>query len=456
MSFDPYSTNLKQNRSDKESLAKALKLSYLKFTWTRCFRRLGKLLCGLILLGAVCAGAIYGFSFVKGDDTAAASRFQVVFVMPQNAGLHYKLALGMVSNMESLSSMVTVKQTTSEEEARSMLENGEASAAVIIPEGMIHTVMTGTNDLPARILYPGDPSLETLIFRQIVDSLAQMVASAQTGVYALYEIYADFDASEKQQDKANSQLNDLYINTVLDRTSLFSVLAVSSDENAADTDTSGTDNTIGTNSTILTGYLCSGLALLFLLSGINLCFFFLAPNKSVPTALVRLGLSDSFCHLADFSAALFCQWLIFSSVTLLLGAFGVAAGILSSFSFAPVFLCCLLCAAFSCAMQLFICRICRSKLTCMLTTFVVSLLLLYCSGCLIPSAFLPDVLRRISSFLPGSQLKNCLFALFGQPWPFSDAAGLLIESLILVLCALVHTHGKNTVSSPFRRERRNA
>lgn len=64
--------------------------------------------------------------------------------MPKNAGLHYSLALGMVSNMESLSSMVTIKQTTSEDEAKAMLDSGEVKAAVIIPEGMIHTIMSGT------------------------------------------------------------------------------------------------------------------------------------------------------------------------------------------------------------------------------------------------------------------------------------------------------------------------
>ena len=163
-----------------------LRRCYLAFTWKRCFRRLGKLFCGLALLGIICAAAIYGLSFVnQKNDTSAASHFNVVFVMPKNAGLHYSLALGMVSNMESLSSMVTIKQTTSEDEAKAMLDSGEVKAAVIIPEGMIHTIMSGTNDLPARIIYPGEPSIETVIFRQIVDSLSQMVASSQTGVYAL-------------------------------------------------------------------------------------------------------------------------------------------------------------------------------------------------------------------------------------------------------------------------------
>ncbi len=415
-------------------------LSYLKFTWTRCFRRLGKLLCGLLLLGIICAAAIYGLSFVnKSNDTAAASRFRVVFVMPENAGLHYSLALGMVSNMESLSSMVTIKQTTSEEEARAMLDSGEVKAAVIIPEGMIHTIMDGSNDLPARILYPGDPSIETVIFRQIVDSLSQMVASSQTGVYALYEIYDDFDATEKQQDKANSQLNDLYINTVLKRDSLFSV------RNAIeDTDTSEISSTSSTD-LVLIGYLCSGLTLLFLLSGINLCFFFVAPNRAVPSALARLGLSDSFCTLADFSAAVVCQWLIFSVICILIGIIGSVTGMVSSFSFVHAFIGCFVCAVFSCAFELLICRICHGKQACMITTFAVSLLMLYASGCLIPSAFLPDVLRRISASLPGSQLKNMIFWQFGQTVSPSDFLLLLVEAIVLLFAALLlGTYKKRT------------
>ena len=59
-----------------------LRRCYLAFTWKRCFRRLGKLFCGLALLGIICAAAIYGLSFVnQKNDTSAASHFNVVFVM---------------------------------------------------------------------------------------------------------------------------------------------------------------------------------------------------------------------------------------------------------------------------------------------------------------------------------------------------------------------------------------
>ena len=437
---------------------RALRHSYLSFTWKRCFRRLGKLLCGLVLLGIVCAVSIYGLSFVnKKNDAAAASRFTVVFVMPENAGLHYSLALGMVSKMESLSSMVTIKQTTSEKEARAMLESGEAKAAVIIPEGMIHTIMDGSNDLPARILYPGDPSIETVIFRQIVDSLSQMVASSQTGVYALYEIYDDFGATQKQQDKANSQLNDLYINTVLNRASLFSVQSLANDstiDSSKNEAASDTDIESGNSSDlILTSYLCSGLALLFLLFGINLCFFFVAPNRTVPSALFRLGLSNSFCLLADFSAAVICEWLIFFVACLLIGAVGGGIGVVPLFFISRAIFSSLICAIFSCALTLFFCRICHGKQACIITIFIASLLIMYASGCLIPAAFLPNLLRRISANLPGSQLKALLFWQFGQPLSLSDFSAVLIEALILLLLAS-RIHRGNTVKTFLSRKER--
>ena len=432
-----FTLNSNDSKRGKPFCGSDLRRCYLAFTLKRCFGRLGKLLCGLALLGIICAAAIYGLSFVnQKNDTAAASHFNVVFVMPKNAGLHYSLALGMVSNMESLSSMVTIKQTTSEDEAKAMLDSGEVKAAVIIPEGMIHTIMSGTNDLPARIIYPGEPSIETVIFRQIVDSLSQMVASSQTGVYALYEIYNDFDATEKQQDKANTQLNDLYINAVLKRDALFQIVGSDSKENNLLDEEVSSDTTPATDF-VLVGYLCSGLALLFLLSGINLCFFFVAPNRAVLPALSRLGLSDSFCLLADFFAAVICQWLIFSIGCLLIGTIGSTAHIVPVFLIGRAIVSCFVCAFFSCALELFICRICHGKQACMITTFAVSLLVMYASGCLIPSAFLPDMLRRISAALPGGQLKNMIFWQFGQSVSSFDIIILIIEGILLIIVALL-------------------
>ena len=349
-----FTLNSNDSKRGKPFFDSDLRRCYLAFTWKRCFRRLGKLLCGLALLGIICAAAIYGLSFVnQKNDTSAASHFNVVFVMPKNAGLHYSLALGMVSNMESLSSMVTIKQTTSEDEAKAMLDSGEVKAAVIIPEGMIHTIMSGTNDLPARIIYPvvfrwhqSHHRFHTAHRLQFESLLPSGRGCQQFDERLLSQCLA-------HQDKANTQLNDLYINAVLNRDALFQIVGSDSEENNLLNEEVSSENAPATDF-VLVGYLCSGLALLFLLSGINLCFFFVAPNRTVLPALSRLGLSDSFCLLADFSAAAICQWLIFSAICLLIGTIGSAAHIVPAFLIGRALASCFVCAVFSCALELFI------------------------------------------------------------------------------------------------------
>ena len=129
----------------------------------------------------------------------------------------------------------------------------------------------------------------------------------------------------------------------------FKLLEAIIEESSFEKEEISSDNSPATDF-VLVGYLCSGLALLFLLSGINLCFFFVAPNRTVLPALSRLSLSDSFCLLADFSAAVICQWLIFSATCLLIGTIGSTAYIVPSFSIGHTLVSCFVCAFFSCAL----------------------------------------------------------------------------------------------------------
>lgn len=89
----------------------------------------------------------------------------------------------------------------------------------------------------------------------------------------------------------------------------------------------------------------------------------------------------------------------------------------------------------------------------MITTFAVSLLVMYASGCLIPSAFLPDMLRRISATLPGSQLKNMIFWQFDQSVSSFDIIILIIEGILLIIAALLAGAFKKGKLAPSLRER---
>ena len=64
-----FTLNSNDSKRGKPFFDSDLRRCYLAFTWKRCFGRLGKLLCGLALLGIICAAAIYGLSFVNQKTT---------------------------------------------------------------------------------------------------------------------------------------------------------------------------------------------------------------------------------------------------------------------------------------------------------------------------------------------------------------------------------------------------
>ena len=64
------------------------------------------------------------------------------------------------------------------------------------------------------------------------------------------------------------------------RDALFQIVGSDIEESSLEKEEISSDNAPATDF-VLVGYLCSGLALLFLLSGINLCFFFVAPNRTI-------------------------------------------------------------------------------------------------------------------------------------------------------------------------------
>lgn len=365
------------------------KLFYFLFEIKRCFRKTGQLFLAVIILSLICTGIFTAVSHSSNEEPAAAP-FTIVVSIPENAGLHYNLAIGMISRMDSFQSMCTVITTDSEEKAAEMLENGKAKVAVLIPEGLIHSVLNGGN-LPARIIYPSEPSLETVLFRNLVDSLAHMLSASQSGVYALYDIYADFGISEEIQAKANSALNNEYISLVFDRNSLFIQENISED---------------GAYSYVVR-LISGGLSLLFLLGGICLCDCLCPLPAVLSQALKRIRIGHFSSGFSAASGAFITQYLLYCLICLCAFALEPIHTLFPGLSadFLPVLAACIF---FAATFQLLICRIFRYREAAVIGLFFIAFILIFCAGGLLPSAFLPAVLRKSAPYNPVWHLQNVL------------------------------------------------
>ena len=91
------------------------------------------------------------------------------------------MLLRYVENMESVSQFCDFRQTT-EQEGFALLEKGEVTALVLLPEGLLEGIMNGTNPV-VEIYFPKQAGLEALFFREMTEAGEGLLRVAQAQIY---------------------------------------------------------------------------------------------------------------------------------------------------------------------------------------------------------------------------------------------------------------------------------
>lgn len=170
------------------------------------------LLFGLIVFGAgaFAAKAVYG--------EKAVSEIKVGIVAEQEDSLT-RMLVKFVQSMDSLKNLVTF-DLMSEKEARTHMEKGEIYAAIMIPAGIIDSVISGEN-VPATILLDNSYSqMETEVFSQLTRSGAKLLTVAQAGIYAADEFCVE-NGMQDRIPQTEDELNETYLKYALGRTAIF-------------------------------------------------------------------------------------------------------------------------------------------------------------------------------------------------------------------------------------------
>lgn len=193
------------------------RLMLFKMELKRFVGMLPLVLIETLLLGFIAAGVgVYASRAVYADKAVGEIRAGVV---AEHEEPMTKMLIQFVQSMDSLKDRVSL-ELLSEEEARKKLESGELYGAVVIPEGMVDSILSGEN-LPASILFgSGYNQAETLVFAQLAQAGAKLLTTAQAGIYA-----ADAFCIEKGRQDLKSQtedyLNEAYLEYALGRASVF-------------------------------------------------------------------------------------------------------------------------------------------------------------------------------------------------------------------------------------------
>ena len=302
------------------------------------------------------------------------------------------------------------------------MKNGEFYAVMKIPEGLVESIMDGTN-LPVRVVFPGKASVEGRIFRELAEAGAAILGSAQAGIYAGDQVIQTKGESmglspeESQEAIACSEqdLNEIYLSYSLAREDYFLAQKVSA---TGDLD-------------MVSYYGISGFILALLLMAIPVSGYLMPWNEAMKSQLTRAGIGGGKRVLARvaglgylFILAAVPMWLIYG---LLEGE--IFTGKISGnqlFDLLRQMICiCSVCAG-AAVLAVFLFEASGSLLGGMMLLFLTAAAQHFLAGGFLPLVFLPGAVRKLAPFLPSGILMDVMKTAVSGVWNFSAVFRLIL------------------------------
>lgn len=286
----------------------------------------------------------------------------------------------------------------SKKDAVRAIRRNEILSAIIIPDGVIGSLLAGGLDKMILIVPTSSAGLEALVMRELARSVSVILGSMNSASSVLADYYTVSGTSDPdiiadaQTDLLLSSMQDM-----LHRRHMFQIRYVKSEQQLS----------------IESFYLVSMVLLLFFLTGIMCAGSFIRPDYSLPKLLNLRRLGASKQILAEYIslvALLGCLGALFlpligialAHMPITFSAFGLTPETFMKgfLQFALKSIPVLLLAA---AMDLFLYELSETLITGVLLQFLVTISLAYLSGVFYTTQTMPESLKAVQPYLPTGQ-----------------------------------------------------
>ncbi len=314
-------------------------------------------------------------------------------------------------------------QLMSEEEAGKKLEDGEVFAVMVIPDGMMNGILYG-NNIPAEVILPDDPSLQSVVFAELTRAGARLLSAAQSGTYTATELFNRAERTEKLWDAYN-KIDLINFSYVLSREDCFT-------QGVILPGAEGIRKGAAPENAVTVYYICSGILLFVFFSASAFSSALKREDKAFYSLYASRGRKWYGAVLIKYAAH---ALILFASLTtayiIALIIQGIRGGGILPLSFG-VFFFVLILSLLVAAFDLF-CHMITSKSSgAVLLQLCISLFMLFAGGGILPEAFLPGHLAAVGRLLPMSFLHHGLMEMVNGQAGFPPAV-LLVHILLLLL-----------------------
>ncbi len=180
-------------------------------------------LCYFLALGiAMLALVIYAAEFLFENNTD--SIVTVACYVPDDEA-YTRLGIGLVKQMDSVKHTIDIDQVSSRKKVLTMVEEGEAIAGIIVPDGFIETL--GTPDsLQVQVIYRDADTFEEHVVNDLLYAMSDLLGTAQCSIISAgeYAEYIGMDDSEIYAIERDVSTNSF--SYVMNRKTLFRTVDV--------------------------------------------------------------------------------------------------------------------------------------------------------------------------------------------------------------------------------------
>ena len=377
-----------------------------KLELKRTIKLLPAMLLEAALLFAVLGAVAYGASKFPYRDSPM---LQItIAVVEEEENPLTDLAMQYIQGMESIADTCRFL-VVSKEEGFSMLQEGKAAAVLVLPGGMIDGIMNG-NNVPVQVYFPENAGIESALLKELTDAGVQMLRVAQAEIYGIYDTAKNYGAFE-QLSVLEGDIDRFNLAFALERLALFQVKEVSATGNLS----------------LLQYAAASGVVFFLLLLGMA-CYPVMQSYPPVLQGqLLRQGISIGqqcigkwLCGVCSMGVGFLSFFLMIKGLAGVLGyaawmpEIGIGQGIVC-----VIILLCITTFIY------FIFQLADNGTAAILFLFFLSVVMIYCSGGFLPSAFLPEAVQKIGRILPTTYLIETAGNLYLEKMPGSTIGILL-------------------------------
>lgn len=384
--------------------------AYLKVQIKRLLRVLPMaVLFNFIMILGICAIFVFTIAIQSRGEKRIG-----VGVVGNIENKYMKLGVEMLNNMDA--SRFSVKfESLDEENAKKALREGRIVGYFKIDKDFIEGLENGENRPVIYVSSSG--GLMNELSKEVASVFSVLIVNSERVIYAVDE-YLSEHKNVYDRETANTELNMSLLKNVFTRGKIYNI-----ETKALTGEVSVKDN-----------YICAMIIILTALSGVGLGSILSGKKDTLQEVLKSRGLS--------YISSIFCELITVTLYILILIIFGfgiflLAINFLQDESFISPdyfdFFCNIFAVSIMFAsMHLFIYELIYQRVTAVLTEIILGISLCYIGGCIYPLSFFPDIIQKISVFLPSTAGKNILISGLGYRLDLFSLAVVFLYTVLFM------------------------